>query len=154
MPQLAVETFFSQVFWVLLGFFAVYAFVSNVVTGGIESIFKSRSSYVDDLTSNTEQINTEVENLENASAIALENSEIASAAKESELIASFREQSIVEKDKLYNDFSTKSKLASAELSKAAETLFAEMSFEIEIFVAAAINSMNRSSEKNNKRNLQ
>lgn len=143
MPQLAVDTYCSQIFWVLLGFLAVYLFVSKVVTGGVEGIFKQRSSYVDGLNSDTDNINSEAKKLEDDSAAALEDAEIASAERESALIASFREQSFLEKDRLYNDFARKSRLASAKLSKEASDSFVEISKDLGVLAGAAISSINR-----------
>lgn len=143
MPQLAIETYCSQIFWVLLGFLAVYFFVSKIVAGEVESIFKQRSSYIDNLKSEIDNITSEAKKLEKESTAVLEDAEIAISEKESVIIASFREQNISEKERLYKDFSKKTLITSEKLSKEASDSFSEISGDIKFIVNAAIQSLNR-----------
>jgi F-type H+-transporting ATPase subunit b len=140
-PQLAVETYSSQVFWILIGFVILYLYVANVVTPKIEETFEDRISHIDDLIKNAKKLEAEAQKLERDAFIALENAEIDSAAAESRLMSSFREQSIAEKSKLYERFSRKSKEESIELSRTVDKLFLEISENMDDIMNVAMNSI-------------
>jgi F-type H+-transporting ATPase subunit b len=131
LPQLAVENFPSQIFWILVGFAIIYIFVSQVVTPGIERILGNRVSHIEDLVKNAKDLNSEAEKLEHEAFVSLENAAIEAEAAESKLISCFREQSIAEKKALYEVFSQESRRESELLTKTAADLFEKMSAEIE-----------------------
>jgi F0F1-type ATP synthase membrane subunit b/b' len=141
LPQLAVETFPSQIFWTLLGFFAVYLFISFVVTPKIEKTLENRVSHIDNLVQDAQKLESEATALEHDSFIALENAEMDSAAAEAKLMAAFREQSIEEKDVLYSKFSRKSKTESDALSKSVAASFLKVSEDLEVILDAAMKSI-------------
>jgi F0F1-type ATP synthase membrane subunit b/b' len=151
LPQLAVETFPSQVFWVLFGFFAVYVFVSNVLTPQIEETLENRISHIEALVNNAKQLETESKKLEQDAFIALEDAEIESAAAETKLMTSFREQSIKEKNMLYDMFSKKSKAESRILSTSVDNVFAEISDNLDGILDLAMKSIDCSFPVSKKR---
>ena len=120
MPQLAVETFPSQIFWILVGFFAVYFFMSTVVAPNLEETLENREQHVGSLVKKAEKLNSDAQKIEKNAFDALERVEVDSAATESKLIASFREQSIKEKDALYKLFAKESRSKSELLAEASE----------------------------------
>lgn len=148
MPQLDTGTFPSQIFWILFGFLALYIFISKVVTPSIEETFGNRMSHVDSLIDTANQLKSEARKLENDSFIALENAEIDSDAAESKLLASFREQSIKEKNMLFEMFSRKSKKESMVLSESVNNVFHEISASIDTIIDVAMNSVSCSITKN------
>ncbi len=150
MPQLAVGTFPSQIFWMLLGFFAVYIFISKVAAPNIESTLSDRSSHMNGLIGQANKLKTEAKKLEEDAVIALENAEIDSLAVETKLLDSFREQSIKEKTMLFDMFSKKSKAESAMLSTSADNVFKEMSENIDPMLELAMKSISCSLNKNDK----
>ena len=142
MPQLAVETYCSQIFWVLLGFAVLYSFVSCVITPGIEKGLENRALYLDRLVENTKKYDSEAGKLVRDSLIALENAEIESANSESVLIASFRERSLAEKNTLYHDFSQKAKAESSAFAASSDVAFLEISQDIDVIVSVAMKNLN------------
>lgn len=150
MPQLDVGTFPSQIFWILLGFLAIYMFVSKVVTPSIEETFENRISHIDSLVNTANQLKSEVKKLENESFIALENAEIDSSAAESKLLASFREQSIKEKNTLFEMFSKKSIKESMKLSESVDKVFKEISGNIDNILDTAMKSVSCSIKESGK----
>ena len=149
MPQLAIETYYSQIFWVLLGFAAVYTFVLCFTTDEIEQGLKNRALYIDELVDSTKQYHSEAEKLHHSSMIALENADIKAANSESRLIASFREKNIAEKNALYHDFSQRSKLESSAFTRLSNEAFIEISGDMDVIVSAAIDSLNAFHSKQN-----
>ena len=138
MPQLAVETFPSQIFWILIGFCLVYFFISKVVTPNIEETLQNRAAHVDDLLNAAKQLRSEADQLENDALVALENAELESAAAESELITAYRDRALKEKEELYTLFTEKSKEESASLEESSEKTFKEISENADEILDAAL----------------
>ncbi|MBQ7674716.1 MAG: hypothetical protein IJT36_09475 [Alphaproteobacteria bacterium] len=151
MPQLAVETFPSQIFWVLIGFFAVYVFMSTVIAPKIEKTLENRSSHIGSLVKRAEQLENDAKIIEKNALDALERAEVDATTAESKLIASFREQSIKEKEALYEVFSKQSRSKSKLLSEEAEKCFADISNDMDDIISTAIHKINGSSILNKKR---
>lgn len=149
MPQLAVETFPSQIFWILVGFFAVYFFMSTVVAPNIEETLENREQHVGSLVKKAEKLNSDAQKIEKNAFDALERVEVDSAATESKLIASFREQSIKEKDALYKLFAEESRSKSELLAEASEKCFNDVVNDIEDIVQAAMLKINNSPNRKN-----
>ncbi|MDR2681884.1 MAG: hypothetical protein LBB29_02465 [Holosporaceae bacterium] len=131
MPQLAIETYASQIFWIVIGFLVVYLFISTVVTPGLEETLGNRMQHVDNLLKTATKLKSEAEKLQKESSNALENALLESYTAESELMSSFREKSIREKSNLHEMFSKRSKLASATLTESAEKAFQEVATHID-----------------------
>lgn len=142
MPQLDFTTFPSQIFWILIGFLMVYYFVSRVVTPDLEDILKNRASHVDELLQNAKQLKEEAESLEKNSLIAMENAGIEMSSIESEMLSSFMNQSMSEKNTLYSMFSEKSKAESLELSKSANDVANHISNSIDVIIDDIIDKIN------------
>lgn len=151
MPQLAVETFPSQIFWVLIGFFAVYVFMSTVIAPKIEKTLENRSSHIGSLVKRAEQLENDAKIIEKNALDALERAEVDATTAESKLIASFREQSIKEKEALYEVFSKQSRSKSKLLSEEVEKCFADISNDMDDIISTAIHKINGSSILNKKR---
>ena len=149
MPQLAVETFPSQIFWILVGFFAVYFFMSTVVAPNLEETLENREQHVGSLVKKAEKLNSDAQKIEKNAFDALERVEVDSAATESKLIASFREQSIKEKDALYKLFAEESRSKSELLAEAYEKCFNDVVNDIEDIVQAAMLKINNSPNRKN-----
>lgn len=150
MPQLAIETYASQVLWTLIGFFIVYLFVSKVFTPQIEEILENRVVYIDDLLKRAQSLKEESEKLKNDSFIALENAQIDTEAAERKLIAAIREQNIKEKEQIYEMFAEKSRLEARELLKTSDKVLEEVSQDLENIVSAAMKSISCSTERSAK----
>lgn len=127
MPQLATETFVSQIFWVLCGFALVYLFVSRVAFPELQDIMRNRITHIESLLKSAETTKNEAEELERESRIALENARFDATAKESQLMADFIEKSIEQKNDFYKRFDRESKEKSEELEVAVAQAFQEIS---------------------------
>ncbi|MDR3155704.1 MAG: hypothetical protein LBT90_01195 [Holosporaceae bacterium] len=147
MPQLAVETFPSQVFWVLLGFCAVYLFVSRVIAPRIEKTLENRTSHIENLENTANQLKLEAEKLEKNSSIAFENAALESAAEEKELISSFREKWLLKKGMLFDLFAKKSREDSLKLSVSADEVFNDLSNHMDDIMDAAMEGISCSLKK-------
>ena len=148
MPQLAVETFPSQIFWILIGFFAVYFFMSTVVAPNLEETLENRAQHVGSLVKKAENLNSDAQKIEKNAFDALERVEVDYAEIESNLIASFREQSMKEKEALYKVFAKESRAKSELLAETSEKCFNEVSGDIDDIVQAAMLKINDSTKRN------
>ena len=148
MPQLAVETFPSQIFWILIGFFAVYFFMSTVVAPNLEETLENRAQHVGSLVKKAKNLNSDAQKIEKNAFDALERAEVDSAEIESNLIASFREQSMKEKDALYKVFAKESRSKSELLAETSEKCFNEVAGDIDDIVQAAMLKINDSTKRN------
>ena len=81
---------------------------------------------------------------------ALERAEVDSAAAESKLIASFREQSMREKEALYKIFADESRSESELLTDASEKCFNDIADDINNIVEAAMLKINDSTSSGKK----
>ncbi|MBR1734993.1 MAG: hypothetical protein IJ730_06060 [Alphaproteobacteria bacterium] len=138
MPQLAVETFPSQIFWILVGFFAIYAFMSFIIAPKIEETLENRASHIGLLVKRAERLEADAKGIEKNAQDALERAEIDISAAESKLISSLREQSIKEKETLYEIFSKESRKKSASLSEEADQCFLDIANDVDDIVNAAM----------------
>ena len=144
MPQLAVETFPSQIFWILMGFAVVYLFMASVATPNILETLRNRTVHIDELLNAARQLRSEAEKLEKTSAADLENAEMDSIAAEAELMSKFRERSVKEKEELYALYSEKSKQESASISLSADETFREISANMDEILDSAVKSISAS----------
>lgn len=147
MPQLAVETFPSQIFWILLGFCLVYFFISKIVTPNIEETLQNRATHVGDLLNAAKQLRTEAEKLETDAVSALESTKLEAMVAESELLTEYRERSLKEKEELYNLFSKRSKIELEAISKSADETFEKISNDMDKILDTAIKTISRSVSK-------
>ena len=135
MPQLAVETFPSQIFWILLGFAVVYLFMARVATPNILETLRNRTVHIDELLNAARQLRSEAEKLEKTATADL---------AESELMTKFRERSVKEKEELYALYSEKSKQESASISLSADETFREISANMDEILDSAVKSISAS----------
>lgn len=148
MPQLAVETYPSQVFWVLIGFLCVYLFISRVAVPSLQEILKVRSDHIGSILTAAEQLKSEAEEIEKNSQIALENAQLSLSAAESKLMSDFREECIARKNEFYERFSRESAERSQSLSDAANDAFEAISKSSDAIVDAALKAISERSDAN------
>lgn len=131
MPQFAVETFSSQIFWLLIGFFIVWGFLSFFVVPNLQQTLESREQHVGSIVQKAETLSSQAKKVEQNAEDALEKVEIESAAMESKLIASFHDQSVREKDDLNRIFSDESQRESTILLGSSEKCFKEIADDMD-----------------------
>jgi F0F1-type ATP synthase membrane subunit b/b' len=112
--------------------------VSRVFTPKLERTLLDRELHVENLLKAANKLKNEADKLEKDSIIALENAKIDSNAAESKVISAFREQSLREKDTLYELFSEKSKIESESLMKSSEDAFQSVSANMDEIVDEAL----------------
>jgi F-type H+-transporting ATPase subunit b len=125
-PQLEVETFASQIFWVMAGFLAVYLFVSRMAAPGMTGVMEDRNRYLDGMTTAADRAAAEARALEESCEIAKENAAMDSYAQELKLKSSFLEQTIREKEMLREVFAKKMKAESLELKRCCDDVYEEI----------------------------
>jgi F0F1-type ATP synthase membrane subunit b/b' len=126
---------------VLIGFFLVYSFVSRIAAPRIEETLESRRSHIDDLVKAADKLSAEASGLETDATVMLENAELALAATEKDLVSSFRQRSIHQKESLFALFAHKTKEDAVELSRSADQAFQEVSRDLDALVELAMNSV-------------
>jgi len=138
LPQLAVATYPSQIFWILIGFLFFYLFVSKVAIPGLQEIMKSRATHVESILRAASLLKDEAEKLESSSRIALENAQIEASTKENKLMADFREKTIMQRDAFFERMTRESAEKSEALSKAADDAFFAISQSSDEIVERAV----------------
>ena len=123
MPQFAVETFSSQIFWVLFGFLAIYVFMSLYATPALQESLKERDSYVSSLINKADECNRNAKDIEMRAEAALKEAERGFAVTESQLIASFKEQNLKKKQSLDKVFAEESRKESDNLIASSDMCF-------------------------------
>ena len=125
--------------------------MSTVIAPKIEKTLENRSSHIGSLVKRAEQLENDAKIIEKNALDALERAEVDATTAESKLIASFREQSIKEKEALYEVFSKQSRSKSKLLSEEVEKCFADISNDMDDIISTAIHKINGSSILNKKR---
>jgi len=143
LPQLAVATYPSQIFWILIGFLFFYLFVSKVAIPGLQEIMKSRATHVESILKAASLLKDEAEKLESSSRIALENAQIEASAKENKLMADFREKTISQRNAFYERMTRESAEKSVALAKAANEAFSAISQSSDEIVNRAIKVLSK-----------
>jgi F-type H+-transporting ATPase subunit b len=146
-PQLAVETYASQIFWVILGFALVYIFMSRFATPKIEALLQNRSDYIKNFETVSAELQNEADKLDNESFVELENAEIEATATESKLMSDFRKQNLARKNQLFEKFSKESQKESAALTASADEVFQELSSNMDVFLNTSMNRISCSENK-------
>ncbi|MDR1982713.1 MAG: hypothetical protein LBQ08_02870 [Holosporaceae bacterium] len=141
MPQFIASTFPSQIFWVTVGFLLVYLFISKVFTPKIERILLDREFHIDGILKSANKLKKEADDMERDSTISMENAQMDSKAAEFKLVSTFREQSLEEKNSLYNLFSERSKKESKILAQSSEETLQSISEKMDEIVSAAMTSI-------------
>jgi F-type H+-transporting ATPase subunit b len=127
MPQLAVDTYFSQIFWLLSGFLIVYVFVANIISPKITETLKQRVSYIDDLLKSAEKLKIEAEKISSESSALLRDAEASSVIEENKIVTSLKKQSEAKKNELHGVFLEKSRSESELLAKSVANSYKEIS---------------------------
>lgn len=141
MPQFAVETFSSQVVWVLVGFFAIYIFVSFFVTPNLQKTFSDRERKIGGLLGRSDELNSAAQKVSDETQTILEKSRVEVAAVESKLISSLQCQNIKEKEKLELVFQEESRKESEKLARLSEECFGEIAGEVGGIVRVAVRKL-------------
>lgn len=143
MPQFAVETFSSQIFWVLFGFLAIYLFMSFYVTPDLQKTLNERDDYVNSLVGQASEMNGSAKDIEIRAEETLKEAERGFTVTESKLIASFKEQSSKRKKFLDGVFTEESRKRSADLASSSEECFRFFQESSEDMIAAAARKVSR-----------
>lgn len=138
MPQFAVETFSSQIFWVLVGFFAIYVFMVCFVTPNLRKVFEVRGRRIDSQESDAAKLNEDAERIERDVNETLSKSRRGFSIAESKLIASLKEQSEKEKRVVLKKLHEESTKNCRDLAFESEKCFQSIRSEKEVMVAVAI----------------
>jgi F0F1-type ATP synthase membrane subunit b/b' len=131
----------------VVGFLLVYLFVSRVFTPKIERIFSDRSFHIENVLKSAQRLKSEADRIEKDAAAALENAQIDIAEIESKIVSDLREQSLREKNKLYDLFSKKSKEESDSLIKSSDEVFASVAGEMGEIIDTAMQCISCSVRK-------
>lgn len=137
MPQLDVSTFSSQIFWVLVGFWLVYIFMSTVVAPALKGTLDKRDSHVDTIVKSIEKIKTEAEKLENDAEYSLESARRKIRDEEDKLESTLRQKSEKEREKLRSVFIQTSQQSVHELDDNAHSVVSELSENLDEIVLVA-----------------
>lgn len=141
LPQLAAETFPSQIFWVVLGFFCVYGIMAFFTVPRLKKILDQRRSYVDNLLDIAKRFNEKSERLEREATDLLAKTKQEIYCDEAKLIEELEKKSSEEKQKISEEILRHTKSEIASLSASSEEVFIEVSADLDQFLDLALQKM-------------
>ena len=141
LPQLATETFASQIFWVVLGFFCVYGFMHCFAVPKLRKILEERQFYVDDLVKTAELFEKESLKIEKESKDLLAETRRKILEEETKVIEEMESASMKEKKRISNDILGRAKEEVASLDANSEEVFNEVSRDIDNLLDLALNKV-------------
>lgn len=141
LPQLATETFASQIFWVVLGFFCVYGFMHCFAVPKLRKILEERQLYVDDLVKTAELFEKESLKIEKESKDLLSETRRKILEEETKVVEEMESANREEQKRISNDILYRSKKEVASLDTDTEEVFNEVSRDIDDFLDLALNKV-------------
>ncbi|MBO4405422.1 MAG: hypothetical protein J5821_01695 [Alphaproteobacteria bacterium] len=141
LPQLASETFPSQIFWVVLGFFCVYGFMSFFAAPRLKKILDQRRSHVDNLLDIARRFSEKSEKIEQEANDLLAKTKQDIYADEAKLIEELEKKSSEEKQKISEEILRRTKSEIALLNASSEEVFKEVSADLDQFLDLALQKM-------------
>lgn len=138
LPQLAVSTFPSQVFWVLAGFACVYLFMQYFAVPRLRQALKTREQYLQTMQEKTEYLVFETEQLERAAQAKLDGVKAETTARETQLIAELETYHAERQEALRREFEATMKKELAQLKRSSETVFEEIASNCSAIVDEAV----------------
>lgn len=138
LPQLAVRTFPSQVFWVLAGFACVYLFMQYFAVPRLRQALKTREQYLQTMQEKTEYLVFETEQLERAAQAKLDGVKAETTARETQLIAELETYHAERQEALRREFEATMQKELAQLKRSSETVFEEIASNCSAIVDEAV----------------
>ena len=138
LPQLAVSTFPSQVFWVLAGFACVYLFMQYFAVPRLRQALKTREQYLQTMQEKTEYLVFETEQLERAAQAKLDGVKAETTARETQLIADLETYHAERQEALRREFEATMQRELAQLKRSSETVFEEIASNCSAIVDEAV----------------
>ncbi len=138
LPQLAVSTFPSQVFWVLAGFACVYLFMQYFAVPRLRQALKTREQYLQTMQEKTEYLVFETEQLERAAQAKLDGVKAETTARETQLIAELETYHAERQEALRREFEATMQKELAQLKRSSETVFEEIASNCSAIVDEAV----------------
>lgn len=138
LPQLAVSTFPSQVFWVLAGFACVYLFMQYFAVPRLRQALKTREQYLQTMQEKTEYLVFETEQLERAAQAKLDGVKAETTARETQLIAELETYHAERQEALRREFEATMQRELAQLKRSSETVFEEIASNCSAIVDEAV----------------
>ena len=138
LPQLAVSTFPSQVFWVLAGFACVYLFMQYFAVPRLRQALKTREQYLQTMQEKTEYLVFETEQLERAAQAKLDGVKAETTARETKLIAELETYHAERQEALRREFEATMQKELAQLKRSSETVFEEIASNCSAIVDEAV----------------
>ena len=138
LPQLATETFPSQIFWVVLGFFCVYGVMAFFAVPKLKRILDSRENHINDLLDVAEKLN------EKSAKIEKESNELLSKTKqeildtELRLVEKLEKKSSEEKQRLSEEILENANNEMASLKVSSEEVFKDISSDLDELLDLAL----------------
>ena len=138
LPQLAVSTFPSQVFWVLAGFACVYLFMQYFAVPRLRQALKTREQYLQTMQEKTEYLVFETEQLERAAQAKLDGVKAETTARETQLISELETYHAERQEALRREFEATMQRELAQLKRSSETVFEEIASNCSAIVDEAV----------------
>ncbi len=138
LPQLAVSTFPSQVFWVLLGFICVFTFMSLLVSPKLRSTLENRNNYIDNLLKKAEALKKETDIIVSSSLEEFNQSKQSIIQAENDLSNELKKKNSKKKRELYKNSLDRLQNEKEKIKEMSEKTLNELSANLDDFINLAM----------------
>lgn len=143
LPQLATETFISQIFWVVLGFFCVYGLMHFFAVPKLKRILEDRQGYVDELVNSAKLFEEESKKIEKESEELLSETRKKILSEETKFVEKIENASMEEKKKIANDILKRTEEEIVLLDADTDQVFKEVSADLDVLLDLASDKVRR-----------
>ncbi len=138
LPQLAVSTFPSQIFWVLLGFICVFTFMSLLVSPKLRSTLENRSNYIDNLLKEAEVLKKETDIIVSSSLEEFNQSKQSIIQAENDLSNELKKKNSKKKRELYKNSLDRLQNEKEKIKEMSEKTLNELSANLDDLISLAM----------------
>ena len=137
MPQLDSSTFASQLFWLFISFFSLFAIAKFYIVPKVDGMFLSREHYVGFILEQAKEFAKEAEKIDSEVAAELESARMTIESEERNAIANIRANLEISVQAIHNENLQKSAKAIDEVNRYVEIISNDILTEMPKLVEAA-----------------
>lgn len=138
LPQLAAETFPSQIFWVILGFFCVYGIMAFFAVPKLRKILDKRENHINGLLDIAEKLGEKSVKIEKESSELLSKTKQEIFDAETELIEELEKRNSKEKQRLSEEILENTSREISSLKVSSEEAFRDISSDLDELLDLAL----------------
>lgn len=137
MPQLEVASFSSQIFWLLIAFFVLFAIAKFVIVPNMERVLMSRANHIDSMLEQARKFTREAELIEQSAAAELEAVKMDIKIAEAEALSKLRAEAVEAQNRLYAESVAENEKIIKKTKQELDELYESVNAQVPDLVKAA-----------------